>query len=300
MSLSVGIVGLPNVGKSTLFQALTKKQVDIANYPFTTIKPNVGVVAVPDERLDKLALLFQSERKIPAVIEFVDIAGLVRGSHKGEGLGNQFLAHIRETAAMVEVVRCFEDDDIIHVEQTIDPVRDIETIQTELELKDLETVDKLCAKPVIFVFNSNTPEIPDSLKNKIKSMGAPYVVANLKEELELAALSRKELEELGIEPKLPELIKKTYELLGLITFFTTTGTEETRAWTVKKSTTAPRAGGIVHSDFEEKFIKAEVIAWDKLLEVGGWAQAAAKGWLKTEGKEYVVQDGDVIKIKHAP
>ncbi len=301
--VSVGIVGLPNVGKSTLFQALTKKQVNIANYPFCTIDPNVGVVEVPDARLAKLASISRSKKIIPAVVEFVDIAGLVRGASKGEGLGNQFLAHIREVAAIAQVVRGFQDADIIHVEKTVDPLRDIDTINTELELKDLETTEKgskildsqlLSRKPVIYLLNADPKEISQELLQKIKG---PVVVANLRDELEMQSLSEKEREDLGFVSHVPELITKAYEILNLITFFTT-GPDETRAWTLKKGGTAPQAGGVIHSDFEKNFIKAEVIQWKKLLEAGGWNEAAQKGWLRTEGKEYVVQDGDVIEIKH--
>ncbi len=306
MSLSIGIVGLPNVGKSTLFQAITKKQVNIANYPFCTIDPNVGVVEVPDERVQKLSELFHSEKIIPAVVEFVDIAGLVRGANKGEGLGNKFLASIREVAAIVQVVRGFENADIIHVEKTVDPLRDIDTINTELQLKDLETTEKgskipesqlLAKKPLIYLLNADPKEVSEELLQKIRSFGGLIVVANLKDELEMQSLSEEERKEFGFVSHLPELIKKAYEILNLITFFTT-GPDETRAWTIKRGSTAPQAGGAIHSDFEKNFIKAEAIQWEKLLEAGNWSEAAAKGWLRQEGKEYIVQDGDVIEIKH--
>ncbi len=306
MKLSVGIVGLPNVGKSTLFQALTKKQVNIANYPFCTIDPNVGVVEVPDERLLQLAELSKSAKVIPAVVEFVDIAGLVRGANKGEGLGNKFLASIREVAAIVQVVRGFGNADIIHVEKTVDPLRDIDTVNTELQLKDLETAEKgseipetqlLAKKPVIYLLNADPKEVSQELLEKIKGFGGTVVMANLKDELEMQSLSEEERKEFGFVSHLPELIVKAYEILNLITFFTT-GLDETRAWTIRKGSTAPQAGGAIHSDFEKNFIKAEVIQWEKLLEAGGWSEAVASGWLRQEGKEYIVQDGDVIEIKH--
>jgi len=306
MKLSVGIVGLPNVGKSTLFQALTKKQVNIANYPFATIDPNVGVVEVPDDRLYKLAELSKSAKIIPTVVEFVDIAGLVKGANKGEGLGNKFLASIREVAAIVQVVRGFENADIIHVEKTVDPLRDIDIVNTELQLKDLETTEKgseipinqlLAVKPVIYLLNADPKEVSQELLARVKNLGGVVVVANLKDELEMQLLSDEERKEFGFVSHLSELITKAYEILDLITFLTT-GTDETRAWTVKKGSTAPQAGGAIHSDFEKNFIKAETIQWGKLLEAGGWGEAVAKGWIRQEGKEYVVQDGDVIEIKH--
>lgn len=352
MALSLGIVGLPNVGKSTLFQALTNNEVNVANYPFATIDPNVGVVEVPDERLEKLSQLFSSEKTVPTIVEFVDIAGLVKGANTGEGLGNKFLANIREVDAICHVVRAFENSDIIHVDTTVDPTRDIDTILTELALKDLDTVEKrlqsvekeaktgkkeavaeqqaleevkaflsegkgalqyvkehpesaeslrhlqlLSAKPMLYLVNSTTGEAPEDVISKIEEQGCQYIVMDLKEEAELQGLSKEELRDLGTEPKLPSLIKKAYEVLSLITFFTA-GDKETRAWTLQKGMRAPQAGGVIHSDFQEKFIKALVVPTDKLLEAGGYAQAASKGWLRTEGKEYVVQDGDVIEIKH--
>src|SRR3989344_4374649 len=352
MKLSVGIVGLPNVGKSTLFKALTQKEVEVANYPFATIDPNVGVVKVPDERLDKLAELFHSRSVVPAIVEFVDIAGLVKGANKGEGLGNQFLANIREVAAICHVVRAFENIDIIHVEQGVDPVRDIEIINTELMLKDLETLEKrlnsiekevrakdkiavklepilkeikeclnrgvsvreyvkqnpeaeelifdlqfLTSKPVIFLVNTDKPDISETLKAKIEEQSAVYVAMSLKDELEISQLSLQEAQELGMRSRLPELINRAYEMLGLITFLTS-GEDETRAWTIKKGTAAPDAAGEIHSDFREQFIKAMVIQWDNLLEAGAFSEATARGWVRMEGKEYIVQDGDVLEIKH--
>lgn len=332
MKLSLGIVGLPNVGKSTLFKLLTNNDVTIANYPFATIDPNVGVVAVPDERVDKLAILSQSKKKIPAIVEFYDIAGLVKGANAGEGLGNQFLSHIRETNAVVQVLRCFPSDEIIHVEQGVDPVRDMEIINTELALKDLASVESvikkvegeaktgnkesqkdlealaqvkalleagkplwgavavenprvkglnlLMAKPQVYLLNGDESDVSDVLREKIKAFGADYVVMNLSQTTDLAPL-----------------ITKSYEILHLISFFTT-GEEETRAWTIRRGAKAPEAAGAIHSDFEKKFIRAEVIGWDKLLEAGGWSKAKQKGWLRLEGKEYEVQNGDVLVVRH--
>lgn len=334
MNLSIGIVGLPNVGKSTLFKLLTKKEVLVANYPFATIDPSVGVVAVPDERLQKLTELSSSAKTIPAVVEFYDIAGLVKGASVGEGLGNQFLSHIRETDAVVQVVRCFKDPGIIHVDESgVNPERDIEIINAELIFKDLDTVNKrlvslekeargdakklkdvavikeikeglekeilaknirdgiadepvvkelqlLTAKPQIYLLNGEESDVSDSLKAKVEELKSGYIVYNL------AAA-----EDLG------ELIRKAYEILGLISFFTT-GEDETRAWTIRNGAKAPEAAGAIHTDFENKFIRAEVIATDKLLEAGSWSAAKQKGWLRLEGKEYVVADGDVMVIRH--
>lgn len=341
MSLKIGIVGLPNVGKSTLFKALTREKVNIANFPFATIDPNIGVVKVPDKRLELLAEMSKSKKIIPAAIEFVDIAGLVKGAHEGAGLGNQFLAHIREVDAIVEVVRAFEDPDIIHVEGNVNPARDIETIQLELVMADLQTVEKrlqknekelksgsknaqeqkmilekiksvleagdlaakanlsndelklisdlhlLTLKPFIFVFNT---------KGETKPENATSLGINLAFEAELADMEEVEAEEFKKESHLPDLIKMAYETLGLITFFTT-GEDETRGWTIKAGWTAPLAGSAIHTDFENKFIRAEVINWQKLLECGSWTNARNKGLLRTEGKEYVIEDGDVIEFK---
>ena len=299
MSLKIGIVGLPNVGKSTLFQALTKKEVDCSNYPFATIDPNIGVVEVPDARLKNLAEISHSKKIVPAVVEFVDIAGLVKGAAEGEGLGNKFLTHIREVDAILEVVRAFEDDSVIHVAGKPNPASDIETIKIELELKDIETKEKakdqsqlqlLSEKPILYVFNVSEnskllfPDLPSS------------IALDIKKEFELSELSEKDREELGEQSGLGELIRKAYELLNLITFFTT-GEDESRAWTIPKNSTAPRAGRAIHSDFEKKFIRAEVIPYDKFAELGSMAKARESGLLRTEGKEYIVKDGDIIEFK---
>ncbi|MDQ5961404.1 MAG: ribosome-binding ATPase [Patescibacteria group bacterium] len=349
MALRVGIVGLPNVGKSTLFKALTRKAVDINNYPFCTIEPNVGIVTVPDHRLQALSDFSKTEKIVPAVVEFVDIAGLVKGASEGEGLGNKFLANIRETDAIIQVVRVFENPDIIHVHNTIDPTNDIEVINTELILADLETVTKrkdktakearanrkgaaeemknleelatglesgllanaiplsgnpddvkrllkelslLTAKPFLYVYNMSDIEatLPQALAAR------PHVRLDIKIEEELNDMTPEEQEEFGLVSHLPELIREAYSLLGLMTFFTT-GVQETRAWTVLQGSTAPQAGAAIHSDFEEKFIRAEVIFWEKLIAAGSWAAAKEQGVLRLEGKEYIVQDGDTIIFK---
>jgi hypothetical protein len=327
-------VGLPNVGKSLLFNILTKQTVNTANYPFATIDPNVGIVPVPDERVDKLAEMSKSAKKVPAVVEFYDIAGLVKGANKGEGLGNQFLSHIRDVSAVVQVVRCFENSEIIHVENNINPIRDIDTINTELALKDLETIEKradklegeartgdkqkikeleivkkakdalgedrllfnlgkdfvsepaikelnlLTAKQQIYLLNGKEEDVSEELKEKIKSLNADYIVMDL-----------------SSAQNIDDLIKKAYQILNLISFLTT-GEDETRAWTIENGYKAPQAAGVIHTDFEHKFIKMEAIDWQKLLEAGSWALAKQKGWLRLEGKEYVVKDGDVVVIKH--
>ncbi len=335
MHLSIGIVGLPNVGKSTLFKILTNQNIVVANYPFATIDPNVGIVPVPDERLDKLAKMSQSKKTIPAAIEFYDIAGLVKGANEGEGLGNQFLSHIREVNAIVEVIRCFQSDEIIHVENKVDPVRDIDIVNTELILKDLDTVEKrisklegeartgdkgkikdletvqkvrkeldknnlalsagegilnepvikemnlLTAKKQIYLLNGSESDVSEELKSKIKNLKADYLVMNL-----------------GQAANVDDLIKKAYGVLGLISFLTT-GDDETRAWTIQKNEKAPQAAGAIHTDFEKKFIRAEVIDWQKLLDAGSWNAAKQKGWIRIEGKDYIVQDGDVMVIRHS-
>ena len=338
MSFSVGIIGLPNVGKSTLFKALTKIQVGIGDYPFTTIDPNVGRVKVPDERLEKIAQLIKPERVTPTVIEFVDIAGLIQGSHKGEGLGNQFLAHIRNCDAILQVVRCFESEKAENVLKEINPEKEIETIKTELLMKDLETIDNALAK-LEKKLKSEGKEILKKIKEGA-SQGKPileieltkeeksaikeycfltqkpifyllntdgkrecaltkdnYLAINLKEEEEISEWKEEELKELNLKSHLDQLITACYNILDLITFYTVAGGEEVRAWTIKKGASAPEAGGIVHSDFEEKFIKAEVISWKELMEAGSWSKAKERGLIKIVGKDYLVKDGDVIEFK---
>lgn len=355
MGFSVGIIGLPNVGKSTLFKALTKKEIDISNYPFCTIDPNIGIVKVPDKRLQKLADFSKSKKIIPTAIEFVDIAGLVKDAHKGEGLGNKFLANIREVDIIVHIVRGFEDGNITHVNNKIDPQDDSEIINMELILADIETTDKRLAKVekearsgdkeailfksvleryklalenekmantveldenekiaskgfqlltnklVLYVININEDQIIE--KDKIIPEIKNKVFIPIKFEMDLSELSSEESQEFKKETSLDksissldDLITRCYDLLGLITFLTT-GEDETRAWTIKKDSTAPQAGSAIHGDFEEKFIKASVINWEKLLESGSLQNATEKGLLRTEGKEYIVQDGDVIEFK---
>jgi len=341
MSLKIGIIGLPNVGKSTLFKALTKQPVNISNYPFCTIDPNIGIVTVPDKQLKDIAQVIKPKKITPTVIEFVDIAGLVKNAHQGEGLGNQFLAHIREVDAICQIVRNFTNEKVSHVESEISPEKDIETINTELIMKDLEIIDKrlekvkkqarshdkkilqeleilnqiknileqgklifkhktneieqaskelglITAKPMIYVLNISNQETKNS----------DYLSLDIKLELETSELSKKEQKELELPPpRLNQLIKTCYQILNLITFYTITGGQETRAWTLRKNSLAPQAGGVVHSDFEEKFIRAEVINWEKLIKAGNWQKAREKGILQTQGKEYIIQNGDVIEFK---
>jgi len=290
MSFSVGIIGLPNTGKSTLFKALTKKQVDIADYPFTTIDPNIGIVTVPDKRLKQIASIIQPEKTIETVIKFVDIAGLVKDAHKGEGMGNQFLSYIRPCDAVVEVIRGFKTSDIT---EKISPKRDIEIIENELLMKDQETDDNvLASKPKVYVFN-----IKDSGEQFSVDQRRTVLRIDLKFEEEASELSESEAEELKIKSKLDQLILACYNVLDLITFFTITGGKETRAWTLKKGCNALEAAGKVHSDFKERFIRAEVIPWQKLVETGSWTKAKESGQIKTVGKEYIVQDGDIIEFK---
>jgi len=328
MSLSIGIVGLPNVGKSTLFNALTKKSVPAENYPFCTIDPSVGIVEVPDERLNELSALSRSRKTIPAVVEFVDIAGLVRGASTGEGLGNAFLSNIREVDAIAHVVRTFEDKDITHVSGKVSPKDDAETIELELILSDMQTVEKrlqsnerdakrgdkeaLLLKGILdrlkVLLESERPardlELNDSERPLFKQLNLlsakPMLyVLNTSEAAENKELSTQVMfvkVDAVFETGLNDLIKKSYELLGLITYFTT-GEDESRAWTIKKGSTAPEAGTAIHNDFKDKFIRAEVVFWQDLIDNNGYAKAREKGLVRTEGKEYIVKDGDVIEFK---
>lgn len=359
--MKLGVVGLPNVGKSTLFNAITKAGAESANYPFCTIEPNVGTVAVPDERLDKLAALYNSKKVTPTFLEFVDIAGLVKGASHGEGLGNKFLSHIREVDAIVHVVRCFDNENITHVDGSVDPVRDIETINLELIFADMESLSKriakarssakggdkkfvkeaeflegiynelesgkpirmmtfndeeqeyveslflLTTKPVIYCANISEDEIGTennyvkAVKEYVKSENAEVIVLSARIEEELAGLDNDEramfAEELGItESGLDKLVSACYKLLGLISYLTA-GEKETRAWTIEKGTKAPQAAGKIHSDFEKGFIRAEIVDYKTLLELGSYNNAKEKGKVRSEGKEYIIQDGDVVLFR---
>jgi len=352
MSLAIGIVGLPNVGKSTLFQTITKKQVARENYPFCTIDPNIGVVAVPDERVDKLAELTKSKKKIYTTIEFVDIAGLVKGASKGEGLGNQFLAHIREVDAIVYVLRAFPNEEIINPQGKIDILGEKEILDTEMALKDLATIEKrlnslkresksgdkeiikeievlervkkfledgkilvnqnwseeekkllknyqlLTMKPRIYLLNGDEKDIPLEVINEFKKNNWHFLIMNVLTEFEAVSLSPEERKEIGLPEKLKfnDLIKECYKLLNLITFFTTVS-NQIQAWTIKNGATVLQAAGLIHTDFQKYFVRAEVINWKTLLEAGGFSAAREKGLIRTEGRDYVVADGDVIEIK---
>jgi len=337
MSFSVGIVGLPNVGKSTLFKILTKREVKISPRPFTTIEPNVGQVTVPDPRLEKIGELVKPQKLTPTKIEFVDIAGLVRGAHRGEGLGNQFLSYIRNCDSILFVLRAFESPEVENVLGEINPAKEIEILKVELLMKDLETLERaiqkvekkerkkveilrkikeeiskgrmigeielgekekeeikeyqfLTQKPYFCVVNVNG-------KTKFERLKVPHLEMNLKEEEEILELNEEERKELGVESRVEKLIENCYKILNLITFYTVAGGKEAKAWTIKEGSFAPEAGGIVHSDFKEKFIRAEVINFEDFVKVGSWQKAKEMGLLKIVGRDYEVKDGDIIEFK---
>ncbi|MAF80350.1 redox-regulated ATPase YchF [bacterium] len=335
MNISIGIVGLPNVGKSTLFNILTKQAVLAANYPFATIDPNVGIVPVPDERIDTLADISESVEKIPAVVEFYDIAGLVKGASTGEGLGNQFLTHIRETSAICMVLRVFPSSDVVHVEGEVDALRDLEILETELVLKDFETISSHLDKVTKQARSGDKKEalrkerveelyaaldggkplyVSDTLSEEAREIAGELGLLTTKRQIfllngkeeDVSAELRSAIEErrgayvisdLGTATDVSGLIGKAYETLGLMSFFTT-GEKETRAWTVRRGALAPEAAGVIHTDFEEKFIRMDVVSYDDFISCGGWSGARSKGKARTEGREYEVADGDVVLVKH--